>query len=262
MIQKMILLRGLARETGHWGPFRDFLLEHYPESQFEFLDTAGNGTELLRTSFFDIKDYTEDLRKRSSFIANSFKPIVVGVSMGGMIAADWALRYPKELSGIVLINSSFGNISDPWDRLRPEVFLRIVKIAKANLHSQAFESELETLRMISNQKFSFKKRWAEEFHTLPSPSLLNVTRQLIACSRYLGSRRPPEVPSLILASLHDRMVSYRCSESIQGFWKTHFHLHPWAGHDLPFDDAAWTLDHIRTFAKSLENSTTEYQQSV
>jgi pimeloyl-ACP methyl ester carboxylesterase len=182
--------------------------------------------------------------------------------MGGMIAADWALRYPKEVSGIVLINTSFGNLSDPWDRLKPEVFFRMLKIAKAKLHSQTFESELEILRMISNQKLSFKKRWAEEFHKLPSPSFLNVTRQLIACSRYLGSRRRPLVPSLILASLHDRMVSYRCSESIQGFWKTQFHLHPWAGHDLPFDDAAWTLEQIRNFARSLESNKREYQQSI
>ena len=252
MIQKVIFLRGLARESGHWGPFRELLLDHYSESQFEFLDTAGNGTELESSSYLNISEYTDDLRKRSQFISHQLKPLIVGVSMGGMIATDWALRYSNELSGIVLINTSFGNTSDPWQRLKPGAVGRLLKIAKAQLQAKSFESELETLRMISNQKISFKKKWAEEFSALARPKPLNVAKQIIACSRYLGSRLKPEVPSLILASQNDRMVSYRCSESINGFWKTQFHLHPWAGHDLPFDDASWTLDQIRSFGQSLE----------
>jgi len=251
MMHKVIFLRGLARETNHWGPFRDLLFEQYSESQFEFLDTSGNGTEITRDSYVTISEYTDDLRSRSSFISQGLNPIIVGVSMGGMIAADWAHRYPSELSGIILINTSFGSISDPWQRLKPEAVIRMVKIMKAKVQSQPFEEELQILRMISNQKLSFKKKWAQEFCTLPKPKFLNFTRQMIACARFLGSRQKPDVPSLILASLNDRMVSYRCSESINSFWKTQFHLHPWAGHDLPFDDANWTINQIRVFCESL-----------
>jgi len=252
MTQRLIFLRGLARETGHWGPFRDLLLDQYPSSQIEFLDTAGNGTESSRASFLDVREYTDDLRARSQFILNGYKPVVVGVSMGGMIAAEWAHRYPNELGGVILINTSFGSTSDPWQRLRPEVILRLLKIGKSRMLSQPFEAEIATLRMISNQKMSFKKKWAHYFHTLPRPSLLNFTRQLMACSRFLGSRLKPEVPSLILASQKDRMVSYQCSESIQAFWRVPFHLHPWAGHDLPFDDAEWTLNKIEAFLNHLD----------
>jgi pimeloyl-ACP methyl ester carboxylesterase len=171
--------------------------------------------------------------------------------MGGMIAAEWAHRYPSDLSGIVLINTSFGSISDPWQRLKPEAIVRILKIMKAKVQSQPFNQELEILRMISNQKMSFKKRWAQEFCKLPQPHFLNFSKQLIACARFLGSRQRPAVPSLILASLNDRMVSYRCSEGINSFWKTQFYVHPWAGHDLPFDDSVWTVSKIRTFCEGL-----------
>jgi pimeloyl-[acyl-carrier protein] methyl ester esterase len=241
-MKNIIFLRGLSRESGHWGPFKDLLLSHsWDLSTIEFLDTAGNGSEYTKTSFLKISSYTEDLRSRSLLISKKTKPFIVGVSMGGMIACDWALRYPDEISGFVLINTSFGTLSDPWERLNPEVLSRLIKlISSKNL-------DLEILRFISNQNLEYKKYWAQKFSELPSPKVLNFLRQLTACARFLGSRKSPPKPALILASHQDRMVSYTCSEAIHSFWKSEYYLHPWAGHDLPFDDPQWVLDHLKIF---------------
>jgi pimeloyl-ACP methyl ester carboxylesterase len=51
------------------------------------------------------------------------KPVLVGQSWGGVIALEYALDYPDDLSGIVLLGSA------PYPRERePDPFLRIVRI--------------------------------------------------------------------------------------------------------------------------------------
>ncbi|MCT7653648.1 hypothetical protein MBH78_00185 [Oceanimonas sp. NS1] len=35
-----------------------------------------------------------------------------------MVAAQWAAHYPREVAGLVLVNSSSA-LSPPWQRLRP-----------------------------------------------------------------------------------------------------------------------------------------------
>lgn len=39
--------------------------------------------------------------------------------MGGMIALDWASRHPGDFARVVVISTSSGALSPPWDRARP-----------------------------------------------------------------------------------------------------------------------------------------------
>jgi pimeloyl-ACP methyl ester carboxylesterase len=239
-----ILLRGLARSRRHWGPFLDELQKD--SSHFvEALDLAGNGDQSERNSFLNISDYVEDLRYRSQWIKEQRKPWIVAVSLGGMVAIDWATRYPKELSGIIVINSSLGRFSAPWQRLRPQALRYLRDILFSQWQDRAFDRELNILRMVSNQTLDYKKKWALEFAKESSPSLANFLRQLGAASRYKGHLLPPELPTLLLASEKDRMVSVECSKKIAQFWHVPLKTHPWAGHELAFDDPAWVINNIK-----------------
>ena len=48
-----------------------------------------------------------------------------------MIALEWMRRYPEEVAGAVLINTSVGGVSPPWRRLRPGAAWRLVRAALA-----------------------------------------------------------------------------------------------------------------------------------
>ena len=105
---KWVILRGLTRQIGHWRDFQP-LLEKSSEGVCA-LDLPGIGTEKNRSCPLTIKGNTEDLRERWLEDKNSKSETsewgILGISMGGMIAMDWAHRYPHDFSRIVVINSS------------------------------------------------------------------------------------------------------------------------------------------------------------
>lgn len=86
---RWLLLRGLGREAGHWDGFPDKLKALGQE--VEFLDLPGAGTEFARPSPLTIAETVEDLRRRR---ASNVPVGVIAISLGGMVALDWAARYP------------------------------------------------------------------------------------------------------------------------------------------------------------------------
>jgi pimeloyl-ACP methyl ester carboxylesterase len=110
-----VLLRGLTREARHWGDFADQLARALPGSAQETiqvlaLDLPGNGVfhkEASPTSVTAMADFA-----RAQLLARGLPPPyrIVAMSLGGMVAADWALRHPDEVDRLVLINTSMR----PW----------------------------------------------------------------------------------------------------------------------------------------------------
>ena len=47
---------------------------------------------------------------------------VLAMSLGGMVATDWAQRYPGEIERLVLINTSMRPFSRMQERLRPSAW--------------------------------------------------------------------------------------------------------------------------------------------
>ena len=72
----------------------------------------------------------------------------------------------------------------------------------------------------------------------------NVLRQLAAAARYRAPPTPPPVPTLLLASTHDRLVSCACSRALARAWRCALVEHPHAGHDLPLDDPQWVVQQV------------------
>jgi pimeloyl-ACP methyl ester carboxylesterase len=73
---------------------------------------------------------------------------------------------------------------------------------------------------------------------------MNALRQLWAASRFVAPLTTPTIPTLLLASTHDALVSVECSRAIAHQWKLQLAEHPTAGHDLPLDDAGWVIEQV------------------
>lgn len=74
-------------------------------------------------------------------------------------------------------------------------------------------------------------------------STLSAKNQLIASATFSISSVPVQ-PLLIISSLTDRLVDYRCSLKLQQSWHKDYKQHNSAGHDLSLDDPEWLMTEI------------------
>jgi pimeloyl-ACP methyl ester carboxylesterase len=240
MKRSWIFLRGLGRNSDHWGPFLDVFKRHFPEDEIELLDLRGNGLLAHSPSYIDIKNNVRDLRARSRFIKEGREINILSISMGAMVAVEWAREYGDDVDELVLINTSERGTSKFWQRLQPLTYPHLAKILARGKTSA--EAELEILKMTS--RLADKQKWSQVFKNSPSTTRTNFIKQIIAASRYEFPRHKPKSDVLILNSAKDGLVSAACSKNIADQWHLKTHTHPTAGHDLPLDAPEWICDQI------------------
>ncbi|VUD65108.1 2-succinyl-6-hydroxy-2, 4-cyclohexadiene-1-carboxylate synthase [Thalassocella blandensis] len=250
---KLVLLRGLAREAGHWLDFPQQLQQHLssidglPTIDIITPDILGCGQFYRSTAARDIASSTDHIRQHIALASNE-KVIVVGLSMGGMLALDWLLRYPSDIAGVVLINSSLGNQPVTW-RLQMSAWGLVVK--SFFLSTEAREKRI--LREVSNDHRHYasnEQRWLAIQKQRPV-TLPNILRMLLSAKTFHLDGFPIQTPGLILASQLDRLVSVKCSQDIANRSQWPLVIHPWAGHDLPLDDPLWVCGKISSWLQSM-----------
>jgi pimeloyl-ACP methyl ester carboxylesterase len=237
-MRRWLLLRGLAREAGHWGGFAGGLARRTGEP-VRCLDLPGNGDQWSRPSPATVAETLADVRRR--WPLEEGPTVIVAMSLGAMVALEWARLAPEELAGLVLINTSAGGFSPPWQRLRPHNLATLGRLALPGLSPA--QREQRVLRMTSARPLLHAgavRGWAVLARQHPvAPA--NALRQLWAAARWKAPAEAPPVPIVLLASDGDRLVSPRCSRRLAERWDLPLKVHPWAGHDLPLDDADWVL---------------------
>ena len=236
-----ILLRGLTRETRHWGGFPSQLLAAFPGDRVLPLELPGNGELNALASPMSIAGMAAFCREAAARSGAAPPYLLLAMSMGGMVASAWSERHPEEIAGCVLINTSFGRFSPPHRRLRPRAWPGLLAIL---LEGTAEGRERRILALTSARAHpGVVAEWAAIRRSRPvSPA--NALRQLLASAAF---RAPLEaaVPTLVLASARDGLVDPRCSLAIARQWHCALALHPDAGHDLPLEDGAWVAGEIR-----------------
>ena len=242
-----ILIRGLGRESKHWGDFPARLQDKIPASIVKCIDLPGTGENLAMRSPMHMRELSEFARSETEFFKRKMnlghiETYVLAPSLGGMVATDWMINYPKDLAGIILINTSFASWSSFWHRLQPQALQSILKIVLKDKDAYARESHV--VKMVSNDKEKFlahAEAWSKTFAARPI-QLNTILRQLMAAHGFAPPKVKIETPALLLSSIEDHMVSPKCSEMIQRVWDCAHFVHPWAGHDIPLDDPAWVVE--------------------
>jgi len=232
-----ILLRGLTRESGHWGRFPELLQDRLPGARILALDLPGNGRLNQARSPARIEATMESCRQQLQALAIEPPYHLLAMSLGAMVAVDWALKHPRELAGCVLINTSLRPFSPWYRRLRPTNYGDLLGLLFAR--RTAREREETILRLTSRHlqpDAAVVDDWAALRQTRPvTPS--NALRQLLAATRYRAPMQAPAVPLLVLASA-------RGSRRLAQQWGVELIEHPTAGHDLPLDDGPWLAEQV------------------
>lgn len=237
-----LLLRGLARESAHWGDWPDQLRRCRPQDRFHTLDLPGTGhARHLRSpaSVASVRQFAQRATRQLP------RPLgLMGLSLGGMVALDWALHSPEDCASLVLISSSSG-FSAFWRRLQPAQWAPVIRML-GQADSDARERAI--LALTSNRPLSISvlEQWQAIQRERPVRRA-DVIRQLFAASRYKPPRGVAQMPALVLASQGDRLMDWRCSRDLAQSLECPLEVHPSAGHDLPLDDPQWLVTQLDTY---------------
>ncbi len=247
MSRHWVLVRGIVSEEFHWWNFVPTLKESFPGDIFSTPDIIGNGKFWNQRTPLNLFRNIDSLRVQVE--SSEKKKVLVGFSLGGMLALEWAHRHPDEVSALILVNSSLG-VSKFYRRLRPSAMMRIARTAfiRNPLAKEAFSLGLTTnlpLEAIEPIAEVWSKR-SQEFPVMPA----NFFRQAFVARQLKAQSAPPDIPVLVLSSRNDKVVHFTCSEKIAEKFKAPHFVHPTAGHDLFLESPEWIRDHVADFMKT------------
>lgn len=247
-----ILLRGLTRESRHWGGFPEVLRQQCGGLDVAAIDLPGNGRLNDRESPLRVAGMAENCR--AQLVDRGLAPpyYLLAMSLGAMVAVAWADRHPAELGGCVLINTSLRPFSPVHHRLRPRNYLPLLDLLWRKRDAAHREKTILRLTSSHPERPQTLAEWTDYARQNPvSPR--NALRQLLAAACYEAPPARPAPPVLVLASAQDRLVDPRCSRRLAARWNAAFAEHPTAGHDLPLDDPAWVAQQVGRWRQTLDS---------
>jgi pimeloyl-ACP methyl ester carboxylesterase len=244
MTKKLFLLRGLIRESRHWGDVPNALQKVLPNIDIITPNIPGAGPYHQSISPNNFDEMINFMRNQYSKELTSGSHALLAMSMGGMIAKRWTELYPQDFSKLILVNTSFKGINPVYKRLQPGGMLEFLKIF---LTLNIKEREKKIINLVSNAKHrhdDVHKLWAEIQQSAPV-SRKSFFNQITAALTYHPSLEKP-VPSVyILAGEKDRICSVECSKKLHELWGGEISIHPNAGHDLPIDAPEWFMEKVQ-----------------
>jgi pimeloyl-ACP methyl ester carboxylesterase len=240
-----VLLRGLTREAGHWGDFPARVQRVWPQARIVTPDLPGAGASRAMRAPLQVAAMAAHVRAQLQ--AQGLVPPyrLFGLSLGGMVATHWALAWPQELTHLVLASTSMRPLGRLHERLLPGCWPGLLGALCAGSEAAAERCILHATSARADALEGVLDDWVAVRRARPV-SRANGLRQLWAAARYrLPDGARPAMPVLVLAGAGDRLVDPVCSQRLAARWGCGFALHPWAGHDLPLDDADWVCERLR-----------------
>ena len=236
-------MRGLVRESRHWGAFVGEFERTVPHALVVTLDLAGNGLRHAERSPSTVRAMVEDYRAelRAKGLPGPYR--LLAVSMGAMVAVEWSRLHPQEVRHQVLINTSLRPFNAFYQRLRPTNYGHMAWLLLSR--APAYRWEQVILSMTTQRPHPDVLLLWIALHETNPVSTINVLLQLGAAMRYRACYKRPQAATLVLGSQCDQLVSVACSTALARVWGVPLRIHPDAGHDLTLDAGPWVAHVVK-----------------
>ncbi len=236
----VFLVRGLTRESGHWGDFDAFLKKNIPDVQIHFLDLPGAGKFVHFRASSKMNRMVDFMRSHSSELIGSISEpkIILATSLAGMMAVDWITRYPDDFQGLIMVGSSFKKICSAKERVHKRVLGDMIRIL---ISSDIEKRERLIINVNSNQPQNHHKILHEwiKIQSDRKMTRMNILRQTLAGMRFRTIENKLELPVLIVGSKADRMVCPECIKKTQNVFGGTLVWHETSGHGIALDVPEW-----------------------
>ncbi|WP_454054243.1 alpha/beta fold hydrolase [Clostridium sp. Marseille-Q7071] len=196
--EPIIFLSGILMSTISWHPFR----KSFNDYNLILIDLIDQGQSSSANFQYDQNLQVEILYKVIEKL-NIDKCHIVGISYGGEIALQFALKYPHKLNSIILSNTTCHNsnimkdIKELWDFAASTYDGRILfKATMPYIYSHKFYEE--NIQWLKKKEEAFSigltKQWYSSFRRIAkSASNLNLTKEIKNIS----------LPTMIIGSEYD-----------------------------------------------------------
>ncbi len=199
-----ILLRGLTRETRHWGDFPDTLQAALPDADITAIDLPGNGARHELRSPTSIEAIAADCRGQA--LASGLRPPfkLLAMSLGGMVAVAWASAHPDEIARLCADQHQPAPVQSVPPAAAPRQLRR--PAAGSPCHSTTAPMKPWCWRSPAAAPPTWPACWRTglAWRREHPVSLANALRQLTAAARYQAPRQRPIEHLLILAGSRTR----------------------------------------------------------
>lgn len=175
------------------------------------------------------------------------RPVLCGVSMGGMIAQVYASRYPNQLSGLVLADTFTSAFLGPWNRIERTVLMNTV----TGLVRLVGYNRAKDLLMWSGRKLEGDTTTSLRTETFPDMDTVAAANafQTVASFHDIDVDLPSiTVPTLILYGEHEPSIISRHAPTLAAeVPDSTVQEVPNAGHASPWDNPEFFNSTIQTF---------------
>jgi pimeloyl-[acyl-carrier protein] methyl ester esterase len=197
----VVLFHGWALHGGMWGPWIDALAADY---RLHLLDLPGHGRSPWTAAAGDLAGFARSVRPHVPPGS-----VVLGWSLGGLVALELASRHPGLVGALVLVATTPKFVADPdWEHGVPLDVLEQFSQGLAldyrrtvqnflSLQVRGDEHAIETLRQLRRSLAS---------HGEPDPRALEAGLEVLRHGDLREDLLRITVPALVIAGEHDRLT--------------------------------------------------------
>jgi 3-oxoadipate enol-lactonase len=228
-IADVVMIQGLGLSGRFWFQHPAKLAAH--GYRVVTLDNRGTGESDPLRGPIHLGDYADDVVAVMDELGIA-QALVVGISMGGMIAQHVAIRHPSRVQGLVLLATTPGL---PHGRLPSLRTLRQLMTLPFRRGDQRTTAELLLSRRDRPRAAELLAPWAPMFAEHPLPPR-TFALQLLAIARHSTGRalRRLKVPAVVIAGDEDQLVPHRSTQAVaDSIAGAHFERFPEVGHAIP-----------------------------
>lgn len=228
----LLLIMGLGLCSAAWDTLPALLAERFRVIAF---DNRGVGRSTIARGFLRIRDLADDAARVLDG-ERAEQAFVFGLSMGGMIAQELALRHPARVRALALGATFGGHLRSHKPDLSAARDLLLVGLAHR-------PRPLARLLVSDDYYARNEARFLAWFARQSRAARAVLRRQLVAIALHEAERRLPSIraPTLVITGDRDRLVpvenSRRLARLIPGARLVEL---PGAGHAFPFERAEET----------------------
>lgn len=195
-------------------------------------DLRAHGRSEVPSTRWSVADLADDLAATLDQLEID-KVVLAGFSMGGMAAAEFALKYPQRLTGLLLIGTSV-SAEDFFRTTQINTLSKIIELtgAPSFMPTEASKSTFSSPFRRRNPKEI--TRWESVVRAMPRQALIQGLKAVVSRRPLLERVHEITVPVTIVSGAADEIMKPKLSEAIhRRIPGSKLVVYPHVGHAVP-----------------------------